>query len=343
MNKYDELYEFRLATVDDIDDVMEFIKTEWKEDHILAIDKEFFCYEHQDGNNINYMLAINKETKKIDGIRGFIPYSRNQEKLHICGVVTKVKEGVSIPCLGVELMKRLVDEKKYKTFCGIGTNPKTMAPLARRIFKHHIAPIEHYYRLNDIEQFNIAKIQNKKIPPISSEIKQYELDEIDSFEELNTKFNFNRDFDRLPYKEDWYMEKRYFKHPIYKYRTFGLMDEGSIEGVLIAREVHENGSKILRYVDFRGNVEDIRSIGKANQKLMEKEKFEYTDFLLYGMERKIMEEAGFVFKEVDDENIIPTYFEPFVRENVNILIESNKKDMILFKGDADGDRSSYRK
>ena len=36
--------------------------------------------------------------------------------------------------------------------------------------------------------------------------------------------------------------------------------------------------------------------------------------------------------------IVPTYFEPFVCENIDIYFEKSHKDLILFKGDADGDR-----
>lgn len=43
MSKIDDLYTFRLATVDDVDAIMTFYKEEWQDNHILANDKEFFC------------------------------------------------------------------------------------------------------------------------------------------------------------------------------------------------------------------------------------------------------------------------------------------------------------
>ena len=39
-NKYDKLYDFRIATVEDIDNIMKFIHDEWGENHILAHDKK---------------------------------------------------------------------------------------------------------------------------------------------------------------------------------------------------------------------------------------------------------------------------------------------------------------
>ena len=35
--------------------------------------------------------------------------------------------------LGVELIKRFIDIVNYKTYCGIGTNPQTMVPLAKAV------------------------------------------------------------------------------------------------------------------------------------------------------------------------------------------------------------------
>jgi hypothetical protein len=42
MNKYDESIIFRRAAIKDLDKIMTFIKIYWRENHILANDKEFF-------------------------------------------------------------------------------------------------------------------------------------------------------------------------------------------------------------------------------------------------------------------------------------------------------------
>ena len=83
-NRYDEEFEFRLATIDDVDNIMLFIKKEWGEKHILANDKELFLWqygasEYNDFKSVNVVLAINK-SKEIVGMIGFIPYSKNYNK-----------------------------------------------------------------------------------------------------------------------------------------------------------------------------------------------------------------------------------------------------------------------
>ena len=44
----------------------------------------------------------------------------------------------------------------------------------------------------------------------------------------------------------------------------------------------------------------------------------------------------------NDINILPQYFEPFVQKNIERWFETTDKDMIIFKGDGDGDRPSER-
>ena len=56
-----------------------------------------------------------------------------------------------------------------------------------------------------------------------------------------------------------------------------------------------------------------------------------------GIKSHLLRRAGFVYKSKKDKNIIPDYFQPFIRKNVQVWYEKNKKNLILFKGDADQD------
>ncbi|MDR1885247.1 MAG: hypothetical protein LBQ56_03160 [Synergistaceae bacterium] len=57
LSMMDDKYEFRLADVNDIDSIKGFIGAEWKSDHILAVDRDFFCYQHMVGDKVNFLLA----------------------------------------------------------------------------------------------------------------------------------------------------------------------------------------------------------------------------------------------------------------------------------------------
>ena len=68
------------------------------------------------------------------------------------------------------------------------------------------------------------------------------------------------------------------------------------------------------------------------------------DIYSYGISKKILKKAGYINRYNVKNLIVPNYFEPFVRENVDIFCafktSLNKKKIKLFKGDGDGDRPS---
>src|SRR5438552_10905726 len=138
MNRYDAQYIFRKATIRDTDRIMSFIREHWRKDHILGNDRDFFLYEHGNGEEINFVLCEDKGSGELVGIHGFIPYSHHRELRHVCGVITIVKNSVTVPMLGVELIKRFITLTEYQTYCGIGTNTKTMVPLAKQLFHRNV-------------------------------------------------------------------------------------------------------------------------------------------------------------------------------------------------------------
>jgi hypothetical protein len=344
MNKYDEQYTFRKAKMDDVDNLMRFIRKNWRENHILGNDREFLLYEHGNKDEINFVICENKKNGEIVGMHGFIPYSWDKELCHICGVMTMVKKDTAIPMLGVELIKRFIEIMQYNTYCGIGTNPKTMVPLVKRLFHRYVGKMEHYYMLNEkVNEFKIAKIVNrgkKRVGSIDS--NQAELIEFKEFEEVKKRFILNNSYHFLPYKEDWYIEKRYFNHPIYHYRVWGITVDGEVRALLFGRQIEHANAKVLRFVDFIGDIEDLVLVGKGIKVIIERDGYEYTDFLLYGVPEEIMSKAGFVHKTEEEGNIIPNYFEPFVQSNVDIWLETSHEDMIIFRADADADRPNMR-
>jgi N-acetylglutamate synthase-like GNAT family acetyltransferase len=102
--------EIRLAVIKDIDKIMNFININWKEKHILARDKDFFIYEHQHNNHINYVISL--EDNIINGVLGFIKYS--DDKSDIATVIWKALKSNDHPMLGIEIFNYLVLELMQK-------------------------------------------------------------------------------------------------------------------------------------------------------------------------------------------------------------------------------------
>lgn len=70
----------RFATKQDIDGIMQFIHDYWAEDHILARDREIFEFQYVYGDEVCFVLSLDKETEEIEGILGYIPYDTEGER-----------------------------------------------------------------------------------------------------------------------------------------------------------------------------------------------------------------------------------------------------------------------
>ncbi|MDO4189566.1 MAG: hypothetical protein Q4D29_11315 [Lachnospiraceae bacterium] len=340
MNKYDEYYEFRYATIDDVDAIMKFIHDYWSENHILANDKDFFMYEFCNGNRVGYFLAIDKETKEIAAGWAIYYYTETfiPSESDVSSGMLYAKPNSKVPFLGVELMRRKFETLNSRAHVSPGVNMKTAGPLVKKWIKNDVSRLSHFYRLNDIDEYKIAKIQNKCIQEINEEIPQTDLTEVKTVEELYNIYNDKMFKNRRPYKDRWYIEKRYFNHPIYKYKV--LVSSEQI--VIVGREVEVNESVVFRIVDILGDVSKFCMLGKAIQKLIDDNNYEYVDLYELAMNPDDIIAAGFTERIIDDENTIPNYFEPYCCKNIEIYAHRSDIDTLCFKGDGDQDRPSHR-
>ena len=342
MNAYDKKYIFRLAVITDVPDIMKYIDQEWKNGHILACNKEFFLWqygniEYEDYENINVVLMCEKETQRIVGINCYIKYSNMPDKMFVSSAITKISPDVNIPMAGVELIRRFHSLVPANAYFSYGTNPKTMLPIGEKIFGYHTGIMQQYYMLNmEIEDFCIAKIDHPVTIPYAS--GNCSLIEIHNLAQIDGMFDFERCYKKLPYKSKKFIQKRYFDHPIYQYKKWKIENmNGLTEGILFGREIIHENAKVLRLVDFRGNIDSISEIGAALHTILTQGHYEYIDLMVSELPKGIAERSGFVLLDVDGNNIIPNYFEPYVKENIKTYFQESE-DIIIFKADGDQDR-----
>jgi len=341
-NKYDEVYNYRLATIDDVDRIMAFIKREWAENHILANSKEFFIWmygrdEYEDYKGINFVLMTDKNDD-ILGVIGFVTYDKNNES--ISPALTKVRPEGLLPMSGLEFMKRqmqLVGEKEHFSF---GTNPNTIKPLYEKVFHMTTGIMQQYFIINpDIRDYYIAK-PNKEVRNKGFLETQYSLEEVYSFEEVKCRIDITATYEKMVFKSPEYIYKRFFRHPIYNYRKWIIKNElGDYVGIIFGREIERDGAKVLRLVDYRGDLNQLKNLGKPLHNLIKDEQYEYIDLMVSDLSGYHLEEAGFTLLDPDGETIIPHYFEPFVRENKKSCFQ-DKTGIVIFKADGDQDRPS---
>lgn len=326
----------RFATLSDIDAIMNFINIHWKTGHILATNKEFFIYEHVDNDKVNFVIALDSDSNEIVGTCGFIKNRKELIGSDIWGTLWKVVK-TSNPMLGINILEFLNKNSQCRSFSSNGIASKTI-PIYD-FLRYRTGKLKHYYRLNDKTNFQIAIIKEKVILEVKNS-ENYELELIQDFQALRPFFNNFQDKEQIPYKDEWYIEKRYFNHPIYKYQVFGIK-KNNIKSIIVVRELKHNDTKILRIVDFIGNQEDLNYIGSALQDLMDQNNYEYIDFYCEGIKDEILENAGLIYKSDSDLVCIPNYFEPFIQNNIDIFFFTNSQDSItVFKADGDQDRPS---
>ena len=232
MNMYDEACEIRLAKWEDIPEIMDFVEKEWRHGHILGRDRAFFEYEHASGGVVNFIIARNRETGRLDGMLGFLPASSCPDCLDLWTVMWKTRPGC-VPLLGLELMNRVDALTGCRYALGIGDNPKTTVPLLRRTDPEiKIFRLEHYYLPDDRENFRIAKIAYR---PETGEISGEEPQVCRLVDAAQTAeyIDFS-DTSVVPYKDEGYLDHRFFRHPVYDYRVYGLR-QGAASALLVTR------------------------------------------------------------------------------------------------------------
>jgi hypothetical protein len=146
----------------------------------------------------------------------------------------------------------------------------------------------------------------------------------------------------LPRKDIAYLERRYFKHPIYCYRVHGIYHDGQLATLLVARVVRVDAASALRVVDIIGDESLFPWVTHALYDILEKEGLEYLDLVSYGLDDGMLEQAR--LSKVDltgDQIIIPNYFQPFTQKNIPIHFFVDGQitpNLRLFKADGDQDR-----
>ncbi len=341
MNIFDKELNFRLAERKDINKIQNFYKEFWPYKTLVIQNEFFFIYEFGNQLKVNFLLVESKRNKLIESAVGFYQYSNESNEKHICGSLSLVRPKSKYPLIGVETLKRLKSITKSNSYCGTNTNSVTMLPLVKKFLSHHIGKMNHYYILNKkFNDFNIAIPDLTFKKDIKIGVRGLRLKSIHNLEELiSTKILYSK-FNYIPFKSLEYVIKKYMLNPIYKYSIYSINEDNIPQGLLITRLINAKDSKVIRIIDFIGDINLLPLLDYELAKLINEENLEYID-LVCNLKSELFEKSLFIDKALTA-SVIPHYFEPFVRENIEINYETNKKELYFFKGDGDGDRPNIR-
>ena len=330
-------YTLRLASLDDREDIMSFIKKNWLEEHILANNISFFDYQYKFRSDIQFIIAVNSRNM-IDGILGFIQYDPNNKNQDIFLAIWKVIPNLKDNMLGIKLLQYLIKNINHMYIHCVGINKSTIG--VYKFLRFNTGNLDHYAAFN-------KECKNQIIckPPLF--IKKIKLNKKFKFIKINeikislSKLKKCSFYEKMvPFKPLKFILHRYENHPYHSYFFYEIFEKNLFSGIAVLREVNYLNSSALRIIDIIASKENISLIINDLANLIIGTKYEYIDIYASGLDNLLLCDGNYE-KISDNKNIIvPDHFSPFKKKNIEIYFTSSYSNnkIILFKGDGDQDQ-----
>ena len=331
-----------------VKELVSFIENHWKNGHIFTKSQILLDWQHKYINsNYNFVIAKQNVTQSIVGILGFIPthqfsnmlLSHNEAWL----AIWKVRSDISKPGIVIFMLKFL--EKKYQLQSIAVAGLSEMVVPIYKALGFQIGKLSQSILINNSKtRFSILKINTplKTIQPIINHDYSLKILTKADLEKFSEKLE-EKIFSSRPRKNIQYLINRYYKHPIYNYKLYGVFEKIELHAIVVTRESEANNCKVLRIVDYQGEWESLQFLNAALQQLLKETDCEYVDFMQHGIPTEFLAKSGFLLiTEGHDDLIAPNYFEPFEQCNITIdyayRTKYDDKKFTIFKGDCDQDR-----
>lgn len=327
-----EGYRLRLARPGEEQAIIRFVNTHWGEAHPLVNRQVFFEYYYKSRpGQLNFVLAEQGET--IAALAGFIDSNSSDAP---DGWVSLLLADKAAGGAGLELLCGMQEVSGHRFLACHNIRPRVQ-PLYR-FAGYTTGRVGHYYRLARRDTYQIASVQKKHIFPVKlGKINLVLFNQDDAL--LNS--GFLPPETARPYKDLWYIRRRYFQYPGQQYKVYGLFPActAAPAALLVLRPVSVEGEVVLRLVDFIGPLEHLAEIQGGFDQLLTEYGAEYIDCYCVVPDETLLPRAGFVPRGVADANIIPNYLEPLLRENTEYYYAAQSGEAFtLFKADGDQDR-----
>ena len=254
----------------------------------------------------------------------------------------KVRDDVNTAVLGIHLLNYLISFLKPRSICTVGIN-NIMIPFWEKI-GYTVGELNHYYIVNrNIEKFQLLGDFDGVYNNDHSSRKLNKLVKIkkSNLQSLSSKFGNLFSDKQIPSKSFNYFFNRYLCHPIYEYKVYALASQDELQGLIVFRVASHNSNYALRVVDYYGDSKGLVGVYEELQGLLDVYNAEYIDFYNIGIEEKNLFLGGFIKRDLNNQVIIPNYFEPFEKKNIEIkyAFKCDERDKYyICKGDGDQDR-----
>ena len=249
----------------DVASLVEFIRTEWKSDHVFVRSPSFFQYQYEcENGDLNFFISRDPE-RNITGILGFMNYGSGPTGGDIFLSLWKVI-ATGDPTLGLKLLERLKSDLNPRGLYCTGINKKTIG--IYKYLGYRTGTMQRYVLLNPanidpqiIQTPEAIRVQELTVQDPPSALGSGRLtpseNSVCQFSELTDPTDILNLVAALsqnchPNKSSRFFSKRFLIHPFYTYRFWKLEQQGS-QLFLVTRELRALEKKALRLVDLQGD------------------------------------------------------------------------------------------
>jgi hypothetical protein len=332
-----------LLSHQELNKFQEFIRKFWKKDHLFVEETSVFDWQHKESYTYNCMKA--KKGGSLVGVQTFIPqnhfdHNLSDDQIFLTLWAVTESQGIGV---GLRLFKKIISEFKPRFIGVVGINDRLIPFHKWQGFKvgimNHSVALSPYHN-----SFKVAKV------PLNYKIKGGIIDKEITYKKITIEDLKRSETDDIfsyqwPTKSVNYVINRYLKHPTYSYDIFALYKNENLLALFVLRPISKYDRTVLRIIDYYGSNETISSSYVFIKDVLKKYNAEYLDMYSFGVSLDALEDAGLMRIQNGKELIIPNYFEPFLRENINIAYAYKAEHhphppIRLFKGDGDQDRPS---
>ena len=321
----------RFLSNKEVNKFQSFVETNWKKNHILAKNKQVvsFFYNNKNKKRLN-ILGMFKQNILV-GVLGLITFKNwdinlnNDIFMAFMTKSSKFKEDITFRFFNI-----INKEIKPNLLAVSGFNSKI-----ELIYKRlgHIYNFSHFYILNP-----------KLKPKISRKLllKKKQLSKKTNLTlKISNKINYLPPSQYYPKKSLTYFRSKYIQNPFYNYFVINFYEKKKIVFFFICKKIYVKNfnRSVYRIIDFCGRIKKNYDLNYLLSNLIIKDGIEYIDFRCVEYNNKIINNLGFSKKK--SYQLIPDYFEPFVKKNIDLklcIFKNKYKNLLIFKGDGDQDR-----
>jgi hypothetical protein len=342
----------RFATADDEPALLTFLDQHWRAGHVFVKQPELLRWQHGmpgSPSARNFVLGVDEPAEELLAIQGFLPLRRFDPALpyhdHFLAI-WKIRDNAGQPGLGLKLYQFLLDQQRPTMVSVIGLS-RMVIPLYRAL-RFQVGLFEHHVFFDrERSQFDIADgVPDLSQRPCPASDPACYLETATAVQEVPDAVAAAIDqlaLAQRPQKSWQYIVERYLRHPVYDYRLSWLSREGRPDAAFVWRRVEVGAAAVLRIVDVYGPTAAWPAWRDGFQELLRRERAEYVDLYHHGLSATDLEAAGFVNRRETPGLIVPNYFQPYLRQNVELdygyrFYGPATGPVRLFRGDADQDR-----